>query len=86
MQMKPDLVCEDATQLAIPDADLDFVFEPPAGTHPDPGPRCAVVARAQGGRLSGSVPAACATCIRASASRVPTRTTSTTLSQPTSST
>lgn len=26
VEMKPDLVCEDATQLAIPDADLDFVF------------------------------------------------------------
>lgn len=26
VQMKPDLVCEDATKLAIPDADLDFVF------------------------------------------------------------
>lgn len=26
VQMKPDLVCEDACKLAIPDADLDFVF------------------------------------------------------------
>jgi len=26
VEMKPDLVCEDATKLAIPDADLDFVF------------------------------------------------------------
>ena len=26
LDFKPDLVCEDATQLAIPDADLDFVF------------------------------------------------------------
>jgi predicted SAM-dependent methyltransferase/ADP-heptose:LPS heptosyltransferase len=26
VEMKPDLVCEDACKLAIPDADLDFVF------------------------------------------------------------
>ena len=26
VDMNPDLVCEDATNLAIPDADLDFVF------------------------------------------------------------
>lgn len=26
VQMKPDLVCEDACKLAIPDADLDYVF------------------------------------------------------------
>lgn len=26
VQMKPDLVCEDATKMAIPDADLDFCF------------------------------------------------------------
>ncbi len=26
LDFKPDLVCEDATKLAIPDADLDFVF------------------------------------------------------------